>query len=273
MAELNIKDLVITSVEVINVFDITTGNYKYSIDELQNTNISQTENSTDVTGKNGRKLSTLKRGKAVTVTGNNGVVSGGLLGSQVGDVLTNTTTKVMWTDYLTVDNTNAATTKYTAVGTAGAEIDQVFVKKADGTLGTIIEQASSVAAGKFTYAPATKKLQFHTDVAEGTEIVVFYKRQISADVLADYSGKVSEKVTAYIDAFAEDKCGKIYRVQFYFPKLSVSGEFSLDMGENQTVHNFTANAESSACAGDNGDVYFTYTIFDNDAEDVADDDT
>ena len=268
MADLNIKDLVITSVEVMHFFDVTTGNYKYSLDELQSANISQTENSTEATGKNGRRLSTLKRGKSVTVTGNNGVVSGGLLGSQVGDTLTRTTTTVLWTDYVKVDDEHAATTNYTAVGTAGAEIDQIFVKNADGTLGTIIDQAATVSAGKFTYDPTTKKIQFHTDIAEGTEVAVFYKRQISADVLANRSGAFSEKVTAYIDVFAEDKCGKIYRVQFYFPKLSISGEFSLDMGENQTVHNFSANAESSACAGDNGDVYFTYTIFDEDAPDV-----
>lgn len=269
MAEMNIKDLVITSVEVITIFDVVTGNYKYSIDELQSTNISQTENSTDVTGKNGRRLSTLKRGKAVSLSGNNGLVSSGLLGSQVGDTLTNKTTKVLWTDYLTVDNSNAATTKYTAVGTAGAEIDQLFIKNSDGTLGTILTQDSTVATGKFTYAPSTKKLQFHTDVAAGTEIVVFYKRQIAADVLENRSGSFSEKVTAYVDCFAEDKCGKVYRVQLYFPKICISGEFSLDMGENQTVHNFSATAESSACAGNSDELYFTYTVFDEDAADVA----
>lgn len=269
MASVFDKDIVVTSIETVTVFDITTGNYKYTLDELKSTTINQTENSTDVTGKNGRKLSTLKRNKAVSITGSNGTVCGGLLSSQTGSAFEAKTTNVMWTDYLTVDNTNAATTEYIAVGTAGAEIEQAFVKNADGTLGTIIEQGSTVAAGKFTYDPSTKKIQFHTDVAAGTEIVVFYQRKINADVLANEAGKFSEKAKMYIDALGEDTCGNIYRIQFYFPKVSFSGEFSLEMGENPTVHNFTCSAETNACSGKNGGNLFTYTIFDANAADVT----
>ena len=53
-----INDLIITSLETISAFDITTGAYLFSIDELQNASIAQSQDSTDITGKGGRKLAT-----------------------------------------------------------------------------------------------------------------------------------------------------------------------------------------------------------------------
>lgn len=263
---MNINDITITSLETITAFDIVTGAYKWTLDELQSTSISQSQESSEITGKAGRKLATLKRNKAVTISGSNGMVSGGLLELQTGSVFENKDTEVMWTDYLTVASAKA-TTAWKAVGTSGAEIDALYIRNADGTLGAALEQASSVSAGKFTYAPTTKELAFHTDVADGTEIVVYYKRKITADVLANSSDTFSGKCSLYIDALAEDKCANVYRIQFYVPKADFSGEFSFEMGDNQSVHSFEAEALSGACGA--AGVFFTYTIFGANAEDKA----
>lgn len=263
---MNINDITITSLETITAFDIATGNYKFSLDELQNATIAQSQESTEITGKQGRKLNTLKRNKAVTVSGTNGLVSGGLLEVQTGSNFENKTTEVLWTDYLTV-NSNAAKTSWKAVGTKGAEIENIFIKNADGTLGDPLEQNSTVSEGKFTYNPDTKALGFHTNVADGTEIVVYYKRKISADVLEDRSDTYSGKASLFIDALGEDRCANVYRIQFYIPKADFSGEFSFEMGDNQTVHAFEAEALAGAC-GSSGQ-FFTYTIFGANSEDVA----
>lgn len=264
---MNINDITITSLETINAFDIVTGAYKFTLDELQNATIAQTQERVDITGKQGRKLNSLKRNKAVTISGTNGLVSGGLLELQVGSEFENKTTTVLWTDYLTV-NTNAAATTYTAVGTAGNEIESVYVKNADGTLGKELTQDATVAEGKFTYTPASKALAFNEgEIEDGTEIVVFYMRQIQADVLENMSDKYSGKCALYIDAFAEDKCANVYRIQFYIPKADFNGEFSFEMGENQTVHAFEAESLAGACGTDGA--LWTYTIFGANAEDVA----
>lgn len=185
---------------------------------------------------------------------------------QTGGTFENKATEVLWTDYLTVSS-NAATTTYKAVGTDGAEIEALYVKNSDGTLGSALEQNSAVAAGKFTYTPGTKALAFHTDVADGTEIVVYYKRKIQADVLENESDNYSGKCALFIDAMAEDKCSNVYRVQFYIPKADFSGEFSFEMGDNQTVHAFEAEALAGACGA--GGALWTYTIFGANAVDVA----
>lgn len=261
----NINDITITSLETITAFDTTSGAFLFALDEPQNASIAQGQETTDITGKGGRKLSTLKRNKSITISGANGLVSGGLMEVQTGGKFQNKTTTVKWSETLTV-NSNEATTAYTAVGTAGAEIEKVYVRNSDGTLGTALTQDSTAASGKFAYAPATKKLTF-SGITDGTEIVVFYNRTITANVLVNESDKYSTKATLYIDALAEDKCDNIYRVQFYIPKADFSGEFTLEMGGDQTVHNFEAQALAGAC-GAAGNLY-TYTVFGANTADAA----
>lgn len=263
---MNIKDLTITSLEVITAFDIVTGNYKFTLDELQNATISQTQDKVDITGKQGRKLSSLKRNKAVTISGTNGMVSGGLLELQTGGTFESKATEVLWTDYLTV-TANASETNFKAVGTVGNEIESIYIKNEDGTLGEVLEQAATVGEGKFTYNPETKALAFNEDdIDDGTEIVVYYKRKITANVLENMSDTYSGKCALYIDAIAEDKCANIYRIQFYIPKADFNGEFSFEMGENQSVHSFEAEALSGACG--TGGTFWTYTVFGSDAKDA-----
>lgn len=263
---MNINDITITSLETITAFDTVTGGYKFTLDELQNATLAQSQESTEITGKAGRKLASLKRNKAVTVSGSNGLVSGGLLEMQTGGTFENKATEVLWTDYLTVSGA-AASTAYKAVGTDGAEIEALYVRNTDGTLGAALEQGSEVGAGVFTYAPATKALGFNTDVEDGTEIVVYYKRKIQADVLENDSDSYSGKCALFIDAMAEDKCSNVYRIQFYIPKADFSGEFSFEMGDNQTVHSFEAEALAGACGA--GGALWTYTIFGANSADVA----
>lgn len=157
-------------------------------------------------------------------------------------------------------------TAYKAVGTSGAEVIAMYVKNSDGTLGTQLEQAATAADGKFAYDPETKKLTFHTNIAAGTEIVAYYKRKMTADTLSDTSDKYSGKCALYIDALAEDRCANVYRLQIHVPKADFDGEFSLEVGDNQTVHEFSADALGGACGA--GAVFFNYTLFGTNAADT-----
>ena len=269
---MNVSDITITSLETIDAFDIVTGGYLFTLDELQNATIAQSQEKTDITGKQGRKLSSLKKNKAVTISGNNGIVSGGLLELQTGGKFENKTTEVMWNDYLIVAEKQAVTT-YKAVGTTGNEVEAVHIKNTDGTLGKTLTQDATAGDDTFTYDPATKTLTFGDGViADGTEVVVYYKRQIQASVLNNMSDTYSGKCALYINALAEDKCANIYRIQFYIPKADFNGEFSIEMGDNQTVHAFEAESLAGAGCGyhNQSGQLFTYTVFGANAEDVVD---
>ena len=259
------KDIIITSLETITAFDPASGAYLFTLDELQNATIANTEEKVDITGKQGRKLSSLKRNKGVTISGANGLISGGLMELQSGGTFENKATKVMWTDYLSVAS-NAATTSYKAVGTSGAEIRGLYIRNNDGSLGDQLVQDSTAASGKFAYAPGTKALTF-SGVADGTEVVVFYERNITADVLANESDKYSKKAMLYIDAIGEDRCANVYRIQFFVPKADFNGEYSIELGDDQVVQNFEAEALAGACgvAG----VLWTYTVFGENTADTA----
>ena len=241
---MNVSDITITSLETIDAFDIVTGGYLFTLDELQNATIAQSQEKTDITGKQGRKLSSLK----------------------------NKTTEVMWNDYLIVAENQAVTT-YKAVGTTGNEVEAVHIKNTDGTLGKTLTQDATVGTDTFTYDPATKTLTFDDGViADGTEVVVYYKRQIQASVLNNMSDTYSGKCALYINALAEDKCANIYRIQFFIPKADFNGEFSIEMGDNQTVHAFEAESLAGAGCGyhNQSGQLFTYTVFGANAEDVVD---
>ena len=259
------NDIIITSLETITGFDIMTGAWRFTLDELQNTSIANAEDKQDITGKQGRKLATLKRNKTVTVSGSDGLLSGGLMELQTGNTFEDGATNVRWTDYLTVTG-NASATKYKAIGTEGDEIKAVYIKDANGALGKKLVQGATAKDGEFTYDPDTKALAF-SGVADGTEIAVYYDRKIQASKLENLSDKHAGKCALYIDALGEDKCGNVYRVQFYIPKADFSGEFSIEMGDNQTVHNFEAESLAGAC-GSNGALW-TYTVFGANAEDAG----
>lgn len=267
----NVSDIAITSLEVITAFDVVTGDYLFTLDELQNATLSNSEEKQDIVGKQGRKLTSLKKNKAVTVSGSNGLVSCGLFELQVGNKFKNEVTEVMWTDYLTVKN-NAATTTYIAVGTEGAEITAAYVKNADGTLGDVMVQAETAAAAtdtddaKFAYDPATKAMTF-AGLADGTEVIAYYMRHIQANVLENLSDQYSGKATLYIDAIGEDKCANVYRIQIKIPKADFSGEFSLEMGDSQTMHNFEAEALAGSCGGSGS--LWDYIVFGSNAEDAT----
>ena len=271
---MNFNDITITSLESITAFDITTGAYRFTLDELQNAKIANTQDKTEITGKGGRKLNSLKKNKGVVISGTNGLVSGGLLELQTGNSFESVAgAPVKWTDYLAITD-DEATTSFKAVGTVGNEIETVYIKNDDGTLGEALTQDATLAAGKFTYDPATKVVAFEAGAyPNSTEIVVFYTRAIQANVLENLSDTYSEKCQLYIDAFGEDVCNNVYRVQFFIPRADFSGNFDFDLGDNQTVHAFEAESLTGAAAAcgsssSNSGTLWTYTIFGANAADI-----
>lgn len=269
---LNVNDITITSLDIITAYSLA-GVPRFILDELQDAQISNTQEKEDITGKGGRKLNSLKKNKAVTVSGTNGLLSAGLLEAQTGNEFDHKSdAAVEWSESLQISS-NKATTSYKAVGTVGAEITALYIKDASGAASAKLEQAATAAEGKFAYAPATKELSFAENAyADGTEIIVFYVRKVAADVLSNNSEKYSEKLRLIIDATAEDKCSNVYHLQIEIPKADFNGDFDIQMGDSQATHAFEAEslANSANCGGSKrGGNLWTWTIFGANAEDAA----
>lgn len=243
------------------------------MDELQNASLAQGQEKIDITGKQGRKLTSLKRNKTLTISGSNGMLSAGMLEMQTGSKFENKVADVMWYDYLTVAGTEVKT-QFKATGETGNEIPEILVKDSNGIVVRVLTQSDAAAktteekAGTYMYDPATGIITFaEGEFAEPTEIVANYNRKISASVLENMSDVYSGKATLYVDLLAEDKCANVYRVQIKVPKADFNGEFTLEFGDNQTVHNFEAEGLAGSCGA--GGQLWSWTVFGAEAEDAA----
>lgn len=281
MATAKVHDIAITSLETITAFSLTGNEYLWTLDELQNASIANTQEKQDITGKGGRKLASLKRNKGATVSGANGMFSAGLLAMQAGAELEDGDYEVQLTDYLVVetddnntendasDDKLVATLKHKAIGTAGAEIIALYVKDETGYATEELVQGTDYTLGsdKKTITFTKTREGYTAKVADGSEVVVYYKAKLKATGFINLSDKYSGTCKLYVDAMGEDKCGNIYHVQFYFPKADFNGEFTFEMGDNQSVHNFEAEALAGACGA--GGKLWDMVIFGENAEDAA----
>lgn len=260
------NDLIITSLETIDAFDMND-NYLWTLDELSQAQIQNSEDSEDVTGRNGRLLATLQRNKTVTITGTNGVISGGMMATQVGDKFTHSTSaKVRVTEYITVDTTETTGNfASNALTLANAGVYSVKVVANDGTTTAKTKVASTATLAAGEYKESTTAITFYTgEVTNGQVLEIIYDKTVTGDSVSNIADgeHYAEKVKLYVNAFAEDKCNNIYKVQFYIPKAQFSGSFDIDMGGSQVTHGFEAKSLAGGCnVLTNKGLLWTYTVF------------
>jgi len=298
-------NILITELDTITGYRPNTDIPKYVIEEPQKCSIAHDEQITDLTGKAGVLIGTLKKGKSVKISYSNGLLSFAAMGSQLGvkyavqeDTLQEREVlipveKVIYTAtadtaidagktyYETGDGgvtytavatpivgniatyfergfQLAATTSYSAAGTVGAEIASVAAvgqNKAFVLLENVV-QGAAVASGIFTYDPATKELLFDAaDIPADSRIAVTYRRTAQVGLLENDATKYAATDRWVIDALGKDPCGKEYRVQIDANQVDVSGTFTLDIGDSQTVQNVEGRCVKSGCTGNNDSLY------------------
>lgn len=242
----DVSKLVITEVAQITAFN-NAGELEFIMDEVQNGTINNTQEKADITGRNGRKIASLKKNKAVTVSATNGVLVGGALAAQTGTEIEQGAFNVRITDVMTVANNTCKTSK-TAVGITGAEIGTVYVKNANGSLGAKLEQDADAADGKFKYDPSTKEITV-SGIVDGTELVAFYDAEVEAAKISNDSEKYSKVLKLYIDVVLQDSCDVEYAGQVIIQRADVSGEFELSLGGDNFAHSFEAESLAGGCTG------------------------
>lgn len=242
----DVSKLIITEIAQITAFN-NAGELEFIMDEVQDGSIQNSQEKSDVTGRNGRKIASLKKNKAVTVSATNGVLVGGALAAQTGTEVEQGTFKVRITDVLTITS-NKTTTSKKAVGTLGAEIGTVYIKNANGSLGTKLEQDATASSGKFKYDPSDNSIT--TDgLVDGTEIVAFYDVEVESAKISNDSEKYSKVLKLYIDVALQDSCDVEYAGQVIIQRADVSGEFELSLGGDNFAHSFEAESLAGGCTG------------------------
>lgn len=249
MANVNVDKLTITSIDEITCFN-NANELEFIMDEIQDGTINNTQEKTDITGKLGRKIGSLKKNKGVTVTATNGWIVGGALSAQTGSNIEQGAYRVRVSETVTVKS-NAATLENTAVGTAGAEIGTMYYKNPNGTLGDKLTQSADAPEAKqFQYTPGGNTLKFHDgEIHDGTELVAFFDIEVEAAKISNDSETYSKTLKMYIDVTLTDSCDNLYHGQFVIPRADFSGEFELTMGGDPTVHAIEAESLVGGCTG------------------------
>jgi hypothetical protein len=233
----------------IRLFDLITGANIGYLEHLQNSDFAADGVVVWADGGPGNPhLVPFDHSKKATLTCQSAAWDDAALGTQIGSSPTvGTNTNLVITDILTV-TTNAATTTYTALGTVGNEINYVYLRNPDGSLGTKFTQDATASASKFTYTPGTKALAFFSgDITTGSEIVVFYNATAGSTTrtLSSYTDKFAKSVKMVADGLVRNIYNdQDYAMQIIFYKGKVSNKFDFKLAANgaPSVQNFDIEA-------------------------------
>lgn len=261
---MNIDKFTITSYDQITGFDRANGSLEMILDELSDFTLSQEEEKTDITGKGGRAISSLKKNKKVTGKGTNGMLSGGALAAMLGSDIEDGEYNIRYTDAIIV-TANSGVTAETAVGTTGNEIGTIYVRdenKAYISGGRKLTQTSSApATGEFSYDPATKKITFFDgDIADGTEVIAFYDAKVTGKKITNDANKYSKTLQVFVDVTCQDGCDNLFHGQFIINRADFSGTFDIQGGTDPSTLGFEFSSLPNLCTGKTD--LFDFILFD-----------
>lgn len=251
---MNIDKFTITSYDQITGFDRTNGSLEMILDELSDFTLSHEEEKSDITGKGGRVISSLKKNKKVTGKGTNGMLSGGALVAMLGAEIEDGKHIIRYTDAVTVA-TNKAVTNETAVGTAGNEIGTIYIRDANNAYisgGKKLTQATGadLKTGEFSYDPETKEITFFAgDVADGTEVIMFYDAEVEGKKISNNANNYSKTLQVFIDVTCQDGCDNLFHGQFIIERADFSGTFDIQGGSDPATQGFEFTSMPNLCTG------------------------
>lgn len=239
----------ITSVETIENYSRTDDTCLNILDEIKNVQLSNSEDSSDVTGKNDTVLFTIKKNKAVEGSGSSGYISGSLMTLQTGSDAVEGKIKFRKREVLPfgADDTFVILSE-SAVGTAGSEILSLIVTTTDNNTSTKYEQATASDTTKFSYSTSDKKITLPTETNSkiGTVEVVYEYEKEGASVgnSADTYGKTTH---TFINCLGKNTCDEVYFIQLEIYRCDWNANFDFDMGGDGVEHPFQFKSLVDKC--------------------------
>lgn len=248
MKTLQIGDFTYSEFTDVDVYERTTGLLDFRLEELQDFSLNHTQEETEITGRGGRVIGKKKKSKALTGSGTSGLISPGLLKVQTGGDVVYGDFKVKKSEAKIVAG-NTIVTDAVALGAPGAEIGEVKLFGAGGFLKATFTQGAEATGDNFTYNPATKTITLpdSEDIVDGMSIVYGYERAITGTRINDPSDKFSQVRELWVHCFATDQCDNTYCADIHIFRADFKGDFDLDLGGDQTTHNFSFDAMPDFC--------------------------
>lgn len=254
---MNFENLILDCFDTVVGKDKTTGEVQFVLDQVKDGSLENSNDTVEMTGKQGMLLSVMDRNKASTFSCNNAYLVAGALAAQTGSDIVDASAdqKLTIPDFVRLNMATATTCVLpnVPVGTVGAEVAFVWKVNKDGTQGEkLVVSAGPVERGKFTVDAASKTLTF----AEGEftvddEVFVDYQYETEvARLISNVGDKFGKTVHLLVDILLRDKCDNsmVYHGKLEIPSAKVDGNFTIEVGDEPGVHAFSARATADVCS-------------------------
>lgn len=264
-------DYTLTELTYLEAYNRDDGLLDFMLNELDSFTINHNQEESDITGRNGRVIGKKKKNKTVSCDGTNGLISEGLLKAQTGGDIASGDFSIKKFETKEVTADMAIAVDAVPLGTEGEEIGKIQLLGDGGTIIKEYLQGTVATADKFSYDPLTSliTLPTDTDIEVGMHVRYAYYRTVTGTRINDPSGKYSEIREIWLHGYGVDRCDNAIAFAWYFPRADFSGEFSVDLGGDQTMHNFSFNALPDYCNDDEGDLDVLYIYKDGDIVTVS----
>jgi len=249
----------------IGIFSLETNCLEAYLEDCLTTNIELTAEKVYTMGKGGSYITGFSHSKRIPVTVKHGYPTTEILAIQSGqEVVIGTNTNVVKFEKLKVTSVTATTT-YTALGTAGAEIGAVYLLSGK-SFDTKFTQAATVAATKFTYTPGTKVITFDALAIDDNEYIIVaynYTADATAQTIKIDTDTFAGSKKVVMTGDAVDNCtDKHYKAQLIFRKMDISDDMTLALDE--TGEPIVMDIAMQALASCESDTLMEWVIFDED---------
>ncbi len=249
----------ITSVETIENYSRTDDTCLSILDEIKNVSLENSEDSSDVTGKNDQALFTLKKNKAVSGSGSSGYISGNLMALQTGSDPVAGKIEFRKREVIKFDTSaTTITLAETASGTAGAEILKLIVTIDGEDTSTEYKQATAAEADKFSYAAGVITLPTETKSKSGSVEVIYNYEKDGASV-GNKSGTYGKTTHTFINCLGKNICDEIYFIQIEIYRCDWNANFTFELGGDGVEHPFEFKSLVDKCHGDDG--FWSFKVY------------
>ncbi len=245
----------------IIINDLATKMHKVTLNDLKNLKINGSQETVYAEGQNGAKLAAFDVNKVASITAENGTIDEGYLALQVGsDVVkvTNGSSVLVREEFEVKKGDTSVTLSYKATGATGNEVRYIYKADINGLPGDAYTQNATASATEFAYDPGTKVITLPTGAFnEGDTVIVDYYPKFSEyEEISNDAEKFSMSGEVIVDAWFTDLCTEAdVPLQLYLPKGKISGTVEIAVGDQAAVQNIEIESLTSACNGDNKNLW------------------
>lgn len=248
MAELNfnIDNIVINRAIAGTMFDKTTSEPLFYLNQITDPSLECTGEAADVVDAAGIKIASFDRSKAATLSGSSALVNLGLAAAQFGGekkvASATNMIEAPQREILTVSKG-----KMTLTGTPNAPITFINEMTKDGGLGIPYSLKGSVEGATHEFEIVDNEIT--VTAADGTKFIVFYKTDIIEGVAIENNADVFAKGGEFVlEVLLADICdtSKVFHGYVVFYNAKMSNETTIDFN-NEATHGFSIEAMQDYC--------------------------